>query len=102
MKYYEVIISKTSKVAGNNTDWQTYDRQRKQFATIAEVKDYLTNECYYKGHKRVKMYRNEGEHCGYIYSWTEKGSVQGDYSTYNMQDWVEVRELKATTVIVTI
>ena len=111
MKYFEVIISKLSKRAGNKDEYQIYDKEAEKFATLREVKEYLKGNIKfgvdYRGHKRVKMYTDDkdgnSKQIGYIYSWKEKGATQSDYqNTYYEQHWIEVRELKATTVLVKI
>jgi len=101
MKYYEVHRDRTCKAIGKNSDWYKWDKDTNEFGTVANVKKFLREE--YGSCKRSKMYRdgkdNEPLHIGFIYHYnTPKCSY--DDQPKNNQDWVEVREITAETIIV--
>ena len=101
MTYYEVVRTRTAKPVGNNIDWSTWDRDRATFPTIQEAKKYLKDE--YGKCKKTRIYKDgdngEAVHVGYIYSYNTPPCTYGDCH-HNNQDWVEVREIKSTIVII--
>lgn len=96
--FYEVQIDKTCKAIGDSTEsgrgFTKYDLDRKEFETIKKVKEFLADE--YGKCKRDKIYidgkNGEAIHIGTIYCFRTP--------EYNNRDWVIVREMKATTVLV--
>ena len=102
-KYYEVVIHETCAQLFRD-NFTTFNREVKSFKTIEEVKAYLDKR-YPQGTKRVKMFVDipgmaisgiqthaGAEHVGYIYQF--RNSEQ-----WNQHDWVEVRELVATPIL---
>lgn len=101
MKYYEVQIDKTCKPIGSKTGFYQYDKETLQFPSIADVKAFLKEQ--YGTCKKVKIYNDgitgEVKHVGYIYCYnTPKCSY--DDTAKNNQDWTEVKEINATTIII--
>lgn len=100
-KYYEVQRTLTCKAVGSKEGYYCYDRDVKQFANLAEVKAFL-KETYGKC-KREKSYRDgeNGEpiHTGYVYCYNTPKVSYDDTAKHN-QDWITVKEIKATTIIV--
>lgn len=99
--YYEVHRTRTCKAIGSKEGYYSWDKDTKKFSTIKEAKDFLKEE--YGNCKKVKMYRDgkDGEtvHSGYIYCYnTPKASY--DDQAKNNQDWVDIKEIKATKVII--
>ena len=100
--YYEVEVTKTSKPVGNSQDnFTIFDKQTKQFASIKEVKEWLKEE--YPTCKKVKMYNDDkngiSHHCGYIYCF-KNSDISHNSEMWYQQDWVSVKEIKATTIII--
>lgn len=103
MKYYEVLRSQTCKAIGSKAkigyDYDMWNKERKQFKTMAEVKKWLWDE--YGKCKKVPMFRDlpngSAEKCGNIYCYNTPKVDYNDCAKHN-QDWVEVREIKATTL----
>jgi hypothetical protein len=100
-KYYEVHRERTCKAIGSKDHHYIWDGEKKQFSTIADVKEFLKDE--YGTCKRTKMYRDNkdgsSKHVGYIYHYNTP-KVSYDDQAKNNQDWVEVLEIKATTIII--
>lgn len=101
MIYYEIDRIRTCKAIGSKSDYNTWDHDTKSFASIGEAKAFLAGE--YSKSKRTKMYvdtkSGETKHVGYIYHYnTPKASY--DDQAKNNQDWIEVKEIKATTIII--
>ncbi len=101
MKYYEVQRDLTCKSIGSKELYGRYDQQIDKFATIKEVKSFL-KEHYYRC-KKVKIYRDtkkeDHKHTGYIYRYRTPKYSYDDTPKIN-EDWVEVKEIKATTIII--
>jgi len=100
-KYYEVQRTRTCKAIGSKQGYYQWDKQTKKFHTIKEIKDFLKKE--YGNCKRDKIYIDDkddnAKHVGYIYCYnTLKASY--DDNAKNNQDWVNVYEIKATTIII--
>lgn len=101
--FYEVRVTKTGKAVGRKEDYSTFDIERKEFATINAVKSYLKET--YGTCKREKMYIDSHDlhqpiHIGYIYSFKNEDVSHAPVNRWYQKDWIEVRELKATTIIV--
>ena len=111
MKYYEVSVAKTGKAISSREPrgggYSCFATERKEFGTVAEVKAYLKEN--YGTCKREKMYQDKKDGStivsGHVYSfkngdishpWNDDGSKNEWYQ----QDWVEVREIESTRVIV--
>lgn len=101
---YQVIITKTAKRAGNNTDWVMYDREVKEFKSLTVVKDYLFNDNYeYNKKTRTPMYVDgQDGKVGYIYRFNtkERSRETGNWETYNEQHWVSVFKLNKVPILV--
>lgn len=103
-KYYEVLVESTGKAVGDkNASWEVFNHQKKQFATIAEVKKWLKDN--YEGKSKNKIYIDDkngnAQHIGYIY----KLGITWDVSHNNgnkwyQQDWITISEIKSTPIIV--
>jgi hypothetical protein len=93
MKFYRVIVNKTSKYGKGN--WETYDNFTKEFTTLDEVKKYISDTYFYNKTK-YPMYvdKKDGSQLkvGYIYAYKEK-DLFSPYKTYFCQDWVEIQEV---------
>lgn len=100
-KYYEVQRTRTCKAIGSKEGYYIWDKEAKGFANLKEVKDFLKEE--YGTSKREKMYIDDIEgstkHTGYIYHYNTPKASYDDQAKNNM-DWVEVKEINATTVLV--
>lgn len=103
---YQVRITKTAKRAGSNTDWNTYDREIKEFKTLADVKNYLFEDNYeYNKKTRIPMYADgkngEAIKNGYIYRFNVKeySRETGKLETYHEQHWVSVYKLNKVPVL---
>jgi hypothetical protein len=102
-KYYEVHRTQTCKAIGTRSEagqgYQAWNKERKQFGTMAEAKKWLGDE--YGNCKRVNMYRDRidgtSEICGKRYCYNTPKCSYDDSPKHN-QDWIEVREIKATTL----
>lgn len=99
--YYEAQRTRTCKAVGSKDGYYSWDKETKRFATIQEAKAFLKEE--YGTCKRSKIY-NDGidgspKHVGYMYHYNT-GKVSYDDTAKNNQDWVEVKEIKATTIII--
>ena len=101
MKYYEVHRTLTCKAIGSKAGFYTYDKTTDKFKTIAEVKQFLKDT--YGKCKKQKIYNDgitgEAKHVGYIYCYNTP-KVSYDDQPKNNQDWTEVKEIKATTIII--
>lgn len=106
-KYYEVHVRMTGKAIGSKEamghGYSGFGREKEQFETLAEVKTYLKEK--YGSHRREKMFVDGNDshssgftpiHVGYIYKFKNSDHENKWYQ----QDWVEVKEIKATTIIV--
>ena len=96
MQYVEAYITKQSKLAGNQNNYYTYDKQTKQFKDMKEFKVWLKDE--YGKCKRQPMYRDDKEgnavKVGYVMHF--KKEIYDDYkfkTSYNL-DWIEVVEVE--------
>jgi len=113
MKYYEVIINKTSKqvtgVPRAEQGYQSWDRSVEKCSTLEEVKECLQGgngyNVDYREWSKSKMYRDEVDngsiHTGYVYA--SKGHEYDRNAGklfYYYRDWVEVREISAETVVI--
>ena len=101
MKYYEVHRTRTCKAVNSKEGYSSWDRTVDTFDNLAEIKSFLAAE--YGKCKRTKNYidGNNGEaiHKGYCYHYnTPKASY--DDQPKNNCDWVHVREIQATNIIV--
>jgi len=100
-EYIEIGVTRTSKVAGKDTRWERFDHFNKSFPDMAALNKWLKD--HYGNCTKTKTYidtkSGSAEHTGWVYKWTEKGSVQGDYGTYYMQDWVTVLAITARNPI---
>lgn len=106
IKYYEVIVIKTAKGIRESQDaYALLDRHTEKCNTLKEATQYVLEN--YGSPKllksRKKMYRDgkDGtpEHIGYIYQFRNQ-DWSHDSEEWMQQDWVEVREIKATPVLV--
>ena len=104
MKYYEILLQQCARHAGNNQEWETFNHETKKFGELKEVRVWL-KENYGNNKTKTKMYSDDKngkpQHCGYIYS--SKGTDRGENGKpyhFFQQDWVEIRECKAKTIIV--
>lgn len=114
-KFYTVEVKMTAKTVGSREGFVTFDSYKKEFATIQQVKDHI-HDVYGKCSKRQKIYVdedvslavNEGEgvtgakHVGYVYTMgiVEDANSRGGVNRWYQQDWVEIQEIKATTIII--
>lgn len=101
MKYYEVQRNRTCKAIGSKDFYYQWYKETLKFNTIPEVKEFLKSE--YGNCKKSKMYvddtNGQAKHVGYIFHYnTPKASY--DDQPKNNQDWIKVKEIKATTVII--
>lgn len=84
--------------------YSMFDDLRERFATVAEVKKWLAER--YGNCKRQKMYRdseNKSFQAGYIYSFRNEDlshARSDDNKPWFQQDWVEVKEIDSTPVII--
>lgn len=112
MKYYEVHRTQTCKAVFSPEPYYYYNKDVQRFNTVADVKKWLRSE--YGTCKRSKIYRdvaevtlvvNEDEgvtgakHVGYVYKYNSPKASYDD-TPKNNEDWIEVREINATIVIV--
>lgn len=100
MKYYEVVRTRTAKAIGQE-DYQGWDKETKQFQTIAEIKSFLKEE--YGECKKTSFYYDDKQgvshKAGNCYHYKTPPANYGDKTHYNI-DWVEVREINATIIVV--
>jgi len=101
-KYFEVLITKTSKAIGSREGYQIFDNQTETFKTINEIKEWLKET--YKNCKRVKMYQdnknNESRQTGWIYCFKNADWSHSPVENWWQQDWIEVREIKAKNILI--
>ena len=97
----ELVITRTSK--GYNepaNEYRIYDREKMQFKTIKEAKEYLANEYFYCKTK-YPMYRDKKDgktiKVGYIYAFRGEPTSYGDKHWLG-QDWVEFRKVTYSTI----
>jgi hypothetical protein len=104
MKYYEIIIEQTSKPRGKSKVdyYQRFHEETKVFNTLPEVREYL-KETYGKC-KTSMIFRDKKdgttEPIGTVYHFNNSDISHSPEEKWHQQDWVEVREIKATSVIV--
>ena len=109
MKYYTVHVTQTGKALGSKAPagegYSIFNEEEKRFFSLDACKSFL-REAYGKN-KRVKMYRDmpdgSAKHTGYIYSFRNEDlshARSDDNKPWYQQDWVEVREVEATTIII--
>ena len=93
MKFYRVIVNKTAKTPYKKEDYQMFDSEKKEFETLDEVKEYLSQ---YKGLKREKMYidtkNGTSKHVGCIYTF-RNSDISHNSEEWLERDWVEVQEV---------
>ena len=101
MKYYEVHRTRTCKAVFSKEGYCRYDSDVRAFDTVAEVKAFLKEE--YGNCKRTKQYidgpNGEAIHKGYCYMFNTPKASYDDQEKNNC-DWVHVREIHATNLIV--
>ena len=101
MNYFEVLITQTAKPVGKpHDDYGTWNRERKLFKTLLEVKAYLQER--YGKCKRTRMYHDVAEgaqHIGYVYCYKDRFYGEGS-KLWFCQDWVEVAEVHRRIFIV--
>ncbi len=92
MKFYRVIVNRTSKFGKGN--WETYNNFTKEFSTLEKVKEYI-KENYFYTKTTYPMYvdlkAGGNRKVGKIYSWKEKDNETR--KTFHCQDWVEIQEV---------
>jgi hypothetical protein len=96
-KFYEVQRLRQCKAVGSKEEYYTWDVENKRFATMEDVKAFLSEE--YGTSKTRRMYADKpdggAEVVGKVYHYnTPKTSA--DDTAKNNQDWVTVREVRAT------
>ena len=96
MKYYEVIINRTSKPIGRTEEtFRQFDNEIKEFVSLEDVKGFLDDE-FGQVKTIYKIYRDgkDGEaiEVGKIYAYKNK-DWSHDTDSWYQQDWVEVREV---------
>lgn len=102
MKYFEVHVLMTGKAVNSKDGFSIYHEEVEKFKFISEVKDFLKEK--YGSCSREKMYRDDKNgksfHSGYIYKLgLQEPTERGEKKWYG-QDWVEVREIQSTTIII--
>lgn len=100
MKYYEVHVAQTCKPMCAKSEYYKYNKDVTRFPDMQSVKKHIKET--YGTCKREKMYRDgkDGEaiHVGYIYCYNTPKVSYDDQPKHN-QDWLEIREIKATPII---
>ena len=96
MKYYEIIINKTSKSMGKNSEpFRQFDNEVKKFMSLEDVKQFINDE-FGSVKTTYKIYRDgkdgEAVEVGKIYAYKNK-DWSHDTESWYQQDWVEVREV---------
>lgn len=98
MKHYlKLVITKTARPMGNNTDWSAYDQEIKEFNNKQEVKEYLKDQYYYcKTIKPSYIDDKEGKpvKTGYIYCFKSDPCTYDDCKHYE-QHWVNIYEINS-------
>lgn len=101
MKYYEVHRTRTCKAVGSKEGYYCWDKTVDTFDNLAEIKAFLKEQ--YGNCKRGKQYidgaNGEAIHKGYCYHYNSP-KVSHDDTPKNNIDWVHVREIHATNLIV--
>ena|SRR5258708_35617139 len=102
MKYYEVLTTNTAKPIGRTDESYTiFDVQKKQFASLPEVSKYLAET--YGDCKRQTMFidtkQGIAKQAGWVYCF-KNNDISHNSKPWYQQDWVEVREIKAKTILV--
>ena len=96
MKYVESYITKQSKLAGNQNNYYTYDKQTKQFKDMKEFKQWLKDE-YGKSQRKI-MYRDDKDgnavKVGYVIGFKNHDYENGKRYTYYESHWIEVVEVE--------
>ena len=120
-KFYEVSVMMTGKAVGSKDGFSMFDNHVESFATVAAAKAYIKER--YGKCKRDKIYvdvdtagdkttlvlqdghsATRSKHIGYVYKlgvcrdMSHAASV--DNQPWYQQDWVEVREVQSTTIII--
>lgn len=98
---YRIIINKTAK-CGTRGLYQIYDQVDKWFNSITECKNWIKNE-YYHCKTKYPLYIDDKDgkpqRVGTIYAY--KGDTYpDDGKIYFYQDWVKVKEVKQTPVLI--
>ena len=97
MKYYEVLIRKTAKpIGGKGGEWEEFDHENLDFATIERVKEYL-QEQYSQVKTTYKVYvdltNGDSLETGKIYAFKNQ-DISHMTPAYYQQDWVTIREVE--------
>lgn len=99
--YYKVFIGRSSKNVGSKEGYTVFDKQEESFSTVKEAKNWILDK--YGSFKKVKMYRdgknNEAIHIGWIYCFKDYTWEDGKKLWFWEQDWIEIKEVKETTII---
>ena len=104
-KYFKLTIKKTAKPMGRVkidevNDWELYDKETKEFETLAEVKEYLKEQYFYT-YKKIPTYYDDKEgkavKNGFIYAFKSPPSSYGDIWHFE-QHWISVFKIKSEAV----
>lgn len=103
---YEVRVKMTSRAVRSCSKFELFDSLTKVCETLAEVKEWLELR-YPKGTKRHKMFQEKyidgfskkDTHIGFVYSFHYKDAFDKRME-WMQEDWVEIREIKSTVVII--
>ncbi len=97
--YYRIDVTCTGKTGKD--DFSTFDNISKSFGTIKEVKEWLKEQ--YGKCKRIPMYSNKDNKAakvGYIYCFKNADWSHAPVKHWYQRDWVEVKEVQESTVVV--
>ena len=102
-KYYKVSVTQTGRAINNKQEnYSCFNEMTKEFSTIKEVKEWLKEE--YGKCKKIKTYtddkKNQSHHTGYIYSFKNSDCSHSPVESWYQQDWVSIKEIKATPIII--
>jgi len=100
INYFKIIINHTSRQLGSKSEgFRTYYDETIKRDSLEEVREYLREN--YDGKTREKIYIGDGIHVGFIY----KMGIESDWDSgkkysYYRQDWVEVRKVSESNILV--
>ena len=99
--YYQVKVTCTGKGYGKDSKYTIFDQLNKQFATLGEVRDYITET--YGNCKRQKIHRDNPDgqpyESGILFCFNNGDMSHLPVQKWRQQDWVEIIRTTETILI---